>query len=76
MSRLIAWFMKFYRLAISAVHRRFRSFREKWHKYLIFLLLFLTLTMVTTTIISKLYQFWDVGSDSWFDRLKGDGWKF
>src|SRR3984885_1426128 len=68
--------MQFYGLAISAVHRLFRSLREGWHKYLIFLLLFLTLTMVTTTIISKLYQFWDVGSDSWFDRLKGDGWKF
>jgi len=68
--------MQFYGLAISAVHRLFRSLREGWHKHLIFLLLFLTLTMITTTIISKLYQFWDVGSDSWFDRLKGDGWKF
>jgi hypothetical protein len=76
MSRLIALLMEFYRLAISAVHRLFRSFREEWPKHLIFLLLFLTLTMITTTIISKLYQFWDVGSDSWFDRLKGDGWKF
>jgi hypothetical protein len=76
MSRLIALFMKFYRLAISAVHRFFKSFREEWHKHLLFLLLFLTLTMITTTIISKLYQFWDVGSDSWFDRLEGDGWKF
>jgi hypothetical protein len=76
MSRLIALFMKFYRLAISAMHRLFRSFREEWYKHLISLLLFLTLAMITATIISKLYQFWDVGSDSWFDRLEGDGWKF
>jgi hypothetical protein len=76
MSRLIALFVKFYRLAISLLRRLFGSFREEWRQHLIFLLLFLTLTMIATTIISKLYQFWDVGSDSWFDRLKGDGWKF
>src|ERR1700727_2649486 len=76
MSRVIALFVKFYTLAILAVHRFFKSFPEEWHKHLVFLLFFLTLTMTTTTIISKLYQFWDVGSDSWFDRLKGEGWKF
>jgi hypothetical protein len=76
MSRVIALLVKFYRLAISAVHRFFKSFPEEWHKHLVILLFFLTLTMTTTTIISKLYQFWDVGSDSWFDRLKGEGWKF
>jgi mono/diheme cytochrome c family protein len=32
--------------------------------------------MAVTTAISKMYQFWDVGSDSYFDRLKGDGWEF
>jgi mono/diheme cytochrome c family protein len=68
MNRLIAWF----RLAISPIRR----FLEAWHKHLIFLFLFLVLTMIITTTISKLYQFWDVGSDSWFDRFKGDGWKF
>ncbi len=58
------------------MRRLLGSFREQWHKHLIFLFLFLALTMIITTTISKLYQFWDVGSDSWFDRLKGDGWKF
>jgi hypothetical protein len=72
MNRLIAWF----RLGISALRRFLGSFREEWHKHLIFLFLFLALIMIITTTISKLYQFWDVGSNSWFDRLKGDGWKF
>jgi hypothetical protein len=72
MNRLIA----FFRLAIPPVRRLLGSFREEWYKHLIFLFLFLTLTMVVTTTISKLYQFWDVGSDSWFDRLKRDAWRF
>src|SRR5580693_10144106 len=55
--------------------RFFDSLRKHW-KHAIFLLLFLTLIMVVTTVISKLYQFWDVGSNSWFDRLKGEGWQF
>ena len=57
--------------------RRFwGSLKQKWHRHLIVLFLFLTVTMIVTTAISKVYQFWDVGSDSWFDRLKGDGWRF
>lgn len=52
------------------------SFRKQWHKHVIFLFLFLVLTMIVVTVISKMYQFWDVGSNSWFDRLKGDGWQF
>ena len=50
--------------------------KKDWHKHAIFLLLFLALAFVVTTVISKMYQFWDVGSNSWFDRLKGDGWQF
>jgi len=72
MNRLIALF----RLAISHIERLVGSFRQQWHKQLIFLFLFLALAMIIITTISKLYQFWDVGSDSWFDRLEGDGWKF
>lgn len=76
MSRLIGFFAKCYRLGMSLMGRLVGSFREEWHKHLVFLSLFLTLSMIITTTISKLYQFWDVGSDSWFDRLTGDGWKF
>ena len=50
--------------------------KKSWRKRAIFLLLFLVLALVVTTVISKTYQFWDVGSNSWFDRLKGKGWQF
>ena len=52
------------------------SLRKDWRKHAISLFLFLALAFVVTTVISKMYQFWDVGSNSWFDRLKGDGWQF
>jgi hypothetical protein len=52
------------------------SLQKHWRKCAIFLFLFLVVAMVVTTVISKMYQFWDVGSDSYFDRLKGDGWEF
>jgi hypothetical protein len=60
----------------SLMSRFFASFGKQWHRHAIFLLLFLSLVMAVTTIVSKMYQFWDVGSNSWFDRLKGDGWGF
>ena len=50
--------------------------KKDWRKHAIFLFLFLTLAFVVIAAISKMYQFWDVGSNSWFDRLKGDGWQF
>jgi len=52
------------------------SLRKDWRKHAMFLFLFFALAFVVTTVISKMYQFWDVGSNSWFDRLKGDGWQF
>lgn len=52
------------------------SLRKHWLKWAISLFLLLVVTMAVTTVISKMYQFWDVGSDSYFDRLKGDGWEF
>ena len=63
-------------LAISLPGRFLDFLRKGWVKCAILLLLLLTATMTVTTFISKMYQFWDVGSDSWFDRLKGDGWEF
>src|SRR4029077_10118531 len=38
--------------------------------------LLLAFTITVTSVVSRIYQFWDVGSNSWFDRLKGDGWEF
>jgi hypothetical protein len=54
----------------------FNSLKKNWHKHAFALFLFLALTMIIATAISKVYQFWDVGSNSWFDRLKGEGWQF
>jgi len=53
----------------------FDLLKKNWRKHAIVLFLLLT-AFVVTTVISKMYQFWDVGSNSWFDRLKGDGWQF
>jgi hypothetical protein len=52
------------------------SLRNHWFKYAIWFFLFLAVAMAVTTIFSKMYQFWDVGSNSYLDRLKGDGWEF
>jgi hypothetical protein len=54
----------------------FIAFRREWPKHVFLLLLFLILAMIVTTVISKAYQFWDVGSNSWLDRFKGEGWEF
>ncbi len=76
MSRFTALWTRIYSFAITLRRRWLDSFKKEWHKHALFLLLFLTLAMVVTTTISKLYQFWDVGSNSWRDRLKGEGWEF
>src|SRR6202167_517866 len=76
MNRLIAWFTRYCRIVISFTRRFLSAFSREWPKHALFLLLFLTLAMTVTTVISKAYQFWDVGSNSWLDRLKGDGWEF
>ena len=59
-----------------AIGRFLDSLGREWQKHAIFLLCFLVLTMLVTTVISRIYQFWDVGSNSWVDRLKGEGWEF
>ena len=76
MSRFLDLFRKCYRFVMSVTGRFLVSLKKEWHKHAIFLFLFLTLSMIVVTVISRMYQFWDVGSNSWFDRLKGDGWQF
>ena len=76
MNRFITFFMKCYSATTASMGRLFGSFLQEWHKHLVLLFLFLVLAMIVTTTISKLYQFWDVGSNSWWDRFEGDGWKF
>ncbi len=48
----------------------------KWHKHLIYLFLFLAVIMAVSTVLSKMHQFWDVGANSWFARLAGNGWEY
>jgi len=76
MSRFLDLITKWRSLASLLTSRLSDSLRKDWRKHAVFLFLLLTLTMIVTTIVSRIYQFWDVGSNSWFDRLKGDGWEF
>ena len=76
MSRFLDLLRKCYRGVMSLWGRFLLSLKKEWHTHAIFLFLFLTLTFIVVTVISRMYQFWDVGSNSWFDRLKGDGWQF
>jgi hypothetical protein len=48
---------------------------RRFLKYAMLLFLLLAFTMTVTSVISRMCQFWDVGSNSWIDRLKGDGWE-
>jgi mono/diheme cytochrome c family protein len=73
MNRYIAWFIQSCKQVSSLARRLLSAVRPK---HAIFLLAFLILAMVVTTVISKAYQFWDVGSNSRVDRLKGEGWQF
>jgi len=76
MSRLTDLWSRIHGQVITRRQRWLVSLKREWHKHVLFLLLFLALAMIVTTTISKLYQFWDVGSNSWFDRLKGEGREF
>ncbi|HET6175391.1 MAG TPA: di-heme-cytochrome C peroxidase [Candidatus Sulfotelmatobacter sp.] len=76
MNRFMIFLIGCVRFAIEFPGRFLRSFKKHWFKHAFFLLLFLVLAMIVTTTVSKLYQFWDVGSNSWWDRLKGEGWEF
>src|SRR5437016_1001071 len=60
----------------SAGKRRSRFLKKRWHKIVFFTFLFLVVAMLVDSGISRMYSYWDVGSNSWFDRFKGDGWQF
>ena len=49
---------------------------RRFFEYAMYLFLVLVFSMTVISVISRMYQFWDVGSNSWIDRLKGDGWEF
>src|SRR5580704_3140265 len=53
-----------------------RSRVLKWGKRIVLTLGVLAGLLIATSVISQAYEFWDVGSNSWTDRLKGDGEQF
>ncbi len=80
MARFLAWLIECCRTAYSWL-RHFRSFfkeRPVLHSVRVLLLLLFTFVVVEAAVvcISKVHQFWDIGTDSWFDRLKGKGWEY
>jgi hypothetical protein len=70
------WLKEYSRFAMLLARRCLGSLKKDWRKHAMAVFLFLTATMIATTLLSRAYQFWDVGSNSWVDRLKGDGWEF
>src|SRR5205807_180210 len=50
--------------------------KKKWHKLALYIFLFLAVAVLVNSAIGRLYDYWDVGSNSWFDRLTGDGEQF
>jgi hypothetical protein len=76
MSGFLRWCRTYYQFAKALRGRLRGSLKRDWWKYGIALVLFLTVAMIATALISRTYQFWDVGSNSWLDRLKGNGWEF
>ena len=74
MDRFIVFLIDCVRFAASLPGRLFRllhirSFKQDWYKHAFLLVFLVVLALVVTTAVSKALQFWDVGSDSWFDRL-------
>ena len=51
-----------------------RGKKRKWHKRLMMLVLFLALVVVLNSVMSRIYDYWDVGSNSWFSRFTGENW--
>ena len=45
--------------------------RHRMHRKLVRLFLFLLALVVLNSTLSRVYDHWDVGSDSWFSRFKG-----
>src|SRR5215467_8253789 len=45
--------------------------RHRIHRKLVHVFLFLLALVVLNSTLSRVYDYWDVGSDSWFGRFKG-----
>jgi hypothetical protein len=47
-----------------------------WLKAALYLFLLVLATVILNSTLSRLYDYWDVGSDSWFSRFNGHNWNF
>ena len=63
----------FHRDPVSQKRTRIR----KWHKWTLMILLCIVLLVVGNSVLSRIYDYWDVGSNSWFSHLRGEdsNWK-
>ena len=48
--------------------------RRRWHKIAIRLFLLVIALIILNSTLSRLYDYWDVGSGSWFSRFGGNQW--
>ena len=48
--------------------------RRRWHKTVARLFGFAILVIILNSTLSRLYDYWDVGSGSWFSRFSGNQW--
>jgi len=46
--------------------------RRRWHKITIHLFLFLIVLIILNSTLTRLFDYWDVGGNSWFSHFKGD----
>jgi cytochrome c5 len=46
--------------------------RRRWHKLTIHLFLFLIALIILNSTLTRLFDYWDVGGNSWFSHFKGD----
>ena len=46
--------------------------RRRWHRIAIHLFLFAIVLIILNSTLTRLFDYWDVGGNSWFSHFKGD----
>lgn len=49
--------------------------RRRWHRMIVYLFLLAAATVILNSTLSRLYDYWDIGSSSWFSRFSGGSWQ-
>jgi mono/diheme cytochrome c family protein len=50
------------------------GWKRRWHKIVIRLILLAIVLVILNSTITRIYDYWDVGSGSWFSRFSGNTW--